>query len=89
MHIPLAQKQGELVFGKVRIDEGHRDTVERQVPGRIPGVFPFVGHGDDVFVIEVPPVAIPTTPAFWRWGWTSGISLQPPTYFIVIKLLAP
>ena len=32
---------------------------------------------------------IPTTPAFRRWWWTSGISLQPPAHFIVIKLLAP
>src|SRR5205823_11796508 len=63
--------------------------MERQVPGSVPGVFPFVGHRDNIFVIQVPPVAIPTTPAFRRWGWTGGISFQPPTYFIVIKLLAP
>ena len=77
------------MFGKVGIDEGQRNAVERQVPGGVPGVFPFVGHGDDVFVIQVPPVAIPTTPAF-RWWWRpSGISLQPPAHFIVIKLLTP
>jgi hypothetical protein len=38
VHVPLAQEQGELVFGKVRVDEGQGDAVERQVPGGVPWV---------------------------------------------------
>ena len=89
VHVPLAQKQRQLVFGKVRVDEGERDAVERQIPGGVPGVFPLIGHGDDVFVIQVPPGVIPAALAFSRWRWPQGVAGQPAAHFIMIKLLAP
>ena len=44
MHIPLAQEEDELLLGELRIDPRHRDHVEGEVPRRVPGVLPLVGH---------------------------------------------
>ena len=43
VHVPLAQQQQQLVLGEGRVDAGERDAVERQVPGREPGVLPGSG----------------------------------------------
>ncbi len=89
VHIPLAQEEGELMFRKVRVNEGQTNTVECQVPGRIPGIFPFIRHGDDVFVVDMPPVAIPPVLAFGRRGWARRVACQPLLHLIVVKLFAP
>jgi hypothetical protein len=34
------------------------DGVKRQVPGRIPRIFPFVGYRNDVLIHHVVPIAI-------------------------------
>jgi hypothetical protein len=38
----------ELLLGEVGVDERERHAVEGEVPGRVPGVLPLVGHRDDV-----------------------------------------
>jgi hypothetical protein len=63
--------------------------VEREVPGRVPGVLPLVGHGDDVLVVEVPPRVVAALPAGGRWRRLGGIALQPPPDVEVVELLAP
>src|SRR5271154_5431229 len=55
MHVPLAEKKDKLLLRIIRIYKRKRDTVESQVPRRIPGIFPFVGHGHDVIVVELRP----------------------------------
>ena len=89
VHIPLAQEEGELVFRKVRVNEGQANAVECQVPGGVPRIFPFVGHGDDVFVVDMPPVAIPSMLTFGRRGRARRVACQPLLHLIVVKLLAP
>ena len=57
VHVPFAQEEDELLLGERGIDAGQRNHVKGQVPGGVPGIFPLVGHGDDVAVEQVPPVA--------------------------------
>src|SRR5215211_5981677 len=44
MHVPFAQHQDELFLRELRIDERGGHAVERQIPRRIPWVFPLVRH---------------------------------------------
>ncbi len=89
VHVPFAGHENELPFGKVRVNQGQGQAVEGQVPGRIPGIFPLVGHGDDVEVVEVMPVVVTAvSPGCWR-GWGGGIAVQPLVHVEVVKLLGP
>ena len=56
MHVPFAREQHELVLGKLGVHQRQRDAVKRQVPRGIPRIFPFVGHGNDVGVVEMLPI---------------------------------
>src|SRR2546427_5359388 len=58
MHVPFPQHQSQLVLGKIGIDQRERDAMESQIPSGIPGILPFVRHGDDVGVVEMGPLAI-------------------------------
>ena len=66
VHVPLAAQQDQLGFRKFSIDVGQRDAVERQIPGRVPGVLPRVWHRDHVRVREVRPFRVAAAPAFAR-----------------------
>ena len=66
VHVPLAQQQHELLLREVGIDERQRHAVERQIPGRVPGILPLVRHRDDVGVVEVRPLVIAAAPALGR-----------------------
>src|SRR5205814_538557 len=58
MHVPLAHQQIKLALGKFTIDQRKRNTVEREVPGRIPWIFPLVRHRHYALVVQMPPVLI-------------------------------
>ena len=58
VQVMMAQEQHELPLGELEVDQGQGDGMERQVPGRVPGILPLVGHGDDVRVVHVEPVGI-------------------------------
>ena len=58
MGIQVAQHQQKLLFSEVEVHQRKRKRVEGQVPRRIPGILPFVGHGDDVAVEHVEPVGV-------------------------------
>ena len=58
VEIAFIQHQLQLVFGEVEIDAGKRNGVKRQIPCRIPGILPFVRHGDDVGVHHIEPVFV-------------------------------
>ncbi len=53
-----AQHQLHLLLGEIRVDDRERQGVEGQVPRRVPGVLPLVGHRDDVLVQHVKPLAV-------------------------------
>jgi len=50
VHVPLAQEKNQLIFGKIWIDFGEGDHMERQVPRSIPWVLPLVGHANNVAI---------------------------------------
>jgi hypothetical protein len=58
MHVPLAEHQDQLLLCKFEIDQSQRDAMKRQVPRRVPWVFPLVGHRDDVGIVEMRPAAV-------------------------------
>src|SRR5580700_5836298 len=89
MHIPFAEEKDELLLREIRVNEREGDAVKAQVPGRIPGILPFVRHGDDVVVIEVGPLLVAAFQAIRRRRRTGGIAFEPGTNVIVIKLLGP
>src|SRR6516164_6838688 len=62
VHIPVARQQQQLVLGKARIDRCQGDGMKREIPGRIPWVFPFVRHRDDVGIVQMQPVGIASLP---------------------------
>ena len=63
--------------------------MKTQVPGRVPGVFPLVGHGDYVGVVEVDPIVVPTVTTLGRRRWLRRVSLQPLADVVTVELLAP
>ncbi len=77
MHVPLAQQQNKLVLGKIGVHKRQRNRVERQVPGREPGIFPFVR------------IAIASFFPFRRRSRLPRIAFDPRSDVIVIALLGP
>ena len=89
VHVPLAAQQQELFLGEVRVDRGERHAVERQVPRRVPGVLPGVGHRDHVGVAEVRPRAVADRPPPWRRGRHRRVAVQPVLDVVAVVLLGP
>ena len=77
VHVPFAEEEFELVFGEVGIDFGHGEHVEGEVPSGEPGVFPFIGHGEDIGGVEVLPGAVAEGAAVWRWWGLEGVTGEP------------
>ena len=65
------------------------DAMKRQVPGGVPRILPFVGHRDDVGVVEVMPFVIASGHALCRGVGSAGIALKPTADVVMIELLAP
>ena len=78
----------ELLPREVGVDDRQRDGVKCQVPGGIPGVLPFVGHGDDVVVDHVEPVAVAAGTARGVEG-VGAVLLQPGVGIKIVVLLGP
>ena len=89
MHVPLAQHQDELILGKIRIHQRQRNAVKRQVPCGVPGILPFVGHGDDVGVVQMRPLVIAAVAALRRRRRIARIAFEPLLHHVVIELLGP
>ena len=77
VHVPFAQQQHQLLLRELGVDEGQRDAVERQIPGRVPGVLPLVRHRDDVGVVEVRPLAIAAVLTVGRRSRLQRVAAQP------------
>ena len=63
--------------------------METQVPCGEPRVLPFVGHGDDVSVVNVPPGVVAPSFASFRRLWHGRIAVQPIANHVVVVLLGP
>lgn len=88
VHVPLAQQEQELVFGKLRIHRGEGYHVEGGVPRGEPRVFPLVRHRQDVAREEVRPIGIPPAKPRLRWR-LGGSAFEPVFDDIIEKLLGP
>ena len=58
MHVPFTKHQDQLRLGKFRVNLCHRNHMKGKVPCRVPWIFPFVGHRDDVSIEQVHPISI-------------------------------
>ena len=59
MQVHRMEHQFHLLLGEVGVHNRERKGVEGQIPGRVPGILPLVGHGDDVLVQHVEPFRVP------------------------------
>jgi len=71
------------------VDPGHRQHVKRQIPGRVPGVLPLVGHRDDVGVVEVRPGTVAAGMTLVGRRRPGGVAGEPSLHVVVEELLAP
>src|SRR6185295_14395416 len=60
-----------------------------KVPRCIPGILPFVRHGDDIGVVEVRPVGITALEAFMRRFRHTGIAFEPSIDLVMVELFIP
>jgi hypothetical protein len=89
VHIPFACEQEQLRFGKFGINFREADAMERQVPRGKPRIFPFVGHGNDIRIVQVFPITVATAFAFrWR-GRLRWVASQPKINVVMKKLFTP
>src|SRR5882724_10111916 len=65
MLVPFAQNDIELTLGEERVDQSEGNAMEREIPRRVPRVFPFIRHRHDALIVEMAP-----------FGITSGVSLR-------------
>ncbi len=89
VHVPLAQHEQELLLGEAGVDQAEGDAMECQIPGRVPGVLPFVRHRDDVAAVVVPPLAIAPMLASLGRRRTRRIAVEPLRDIEVENLLGP
>ena len=61
VHVPLPSHEDELSLGELRVYESKGDRMKCEIPGRVPRIFPFVWHREDIVTIEVLPFEISTT----------------------------
>src|ERR1044072_1509748 len=89
MHVPFTGEQDQLALGELRIHHRQRDAVESQIPSGIPRVFPLIGHGDDIRVVEVLPLAVASMFALdWRL-WLRWVAFDPFWHVVIEELLTP
>lgn len=55
-HVPFSSHDVELFLGVSGIDHGERNAVESGIPNGEEGVLPLVGHRENVFDMEMPPI---------------------------------
>ena len=89
VQVGLGEHEVELALGEVGVDHAQGDGVEGQVPRRVPGVLPLVGHGDDVVVDHVEPGLVPGPPPPGRAQRVGVVLAEPHVEVEVVALLRP
>jgi hypothetical protein len=88
-HIPFPHNQQELVFGKAGINQGHGNALKSHIPCRVPGVFPFIGHGNDVLIFKMLPIVISSLFSSGIRGTDPIPIAQPFLHIKIIELFVP
>ena len=60
-----------------------------KVPRRIPGIFPFVGHRDDIVVVQVEPFLVAPLMAVCGRRGERRVAVEPPGDVVIVELLGP
>ncbi len=87
VEVVFLQHQFDLILGEIDIDQRQRGAVVSQIPGREPGIFPLVGHGDDIGRLEMSPGAVAAP--FPTVGRREVVAVQPAGHVVMEELLAP
>ncbi|MNI25009.1 hypothetical protein D3C73_786470 [compost metagenome] len=77
------------MLGKSRVDQRKGHRLKAQVPGRVPRVFPGIGHGNDVEIRQVPPMAVADVRAPRWWRRLRRVAIEPQIDVEIIQLLGP
>ena len=88
MQVNSLEHQLHLLFGEVGVHDRQRQRVEGQIPGRVPGILPLVGHRDDVLVEHVEPLRVPGV-AISGMQRVGVVLIQPVVAVEEEELLAP
>ena len=88
MQVDPLEHQLHLFFGEVGVHDRQRKRVEGQIPGRVPGILPLVGHRDDVLVQHVEPLRVPGV-AISGMQRVGVVLIQPVVAVEEEELLAP
>ena len=89
MRIKIPQHEQELVLGKIEVHQRKRNRMKSQIPCRIPGILPLVGHRDNVAVQHVEPLGIPDIAMSRARQGMSLMLVQPFVEIEIVVLLAP
>src|SRR6516162_5406879 len=85
----LEQQEPKLFLGIARINECKYDAMEGEVPGREPGILPFVGDRHDPHRIEMLPVLVTDAATRRRRRPFRAVAFQPDVDVEKIALLRP
>ncbi len=89
VHVPLAREQGELLLGELGVEERDGDGVKREIPRRVPGVLPLVGHREDLTVEEVGPLGVLAASPLWGRRGALRVAAEPALDVEAVELLRP
>ena len=89
VHVPFTREERELLLGEIGIDQRERDGVKCEIPCGIPGVLPLVGDGEDLAVVEVAPLVIPSPPPLVGRRREGDVAPKPAVHVEVVELLGP
>ena len=87
MHIPFFRQSNQLIFSKFRINHRKTHTMERQIPSRIPRIFPLVWHRYNVLIMKMFPIAV-SYKAFSLDG-EIRVAFHPFSNVVMIELFVP
>src|SRR5262245_28129218 len=63
--------------------------MEGEIPRRVPRVLPFVRHRNDVRIVQMRPIVIPSVATFSRRRWEIWVAVEPGLHDGVRLLVAP
>ncbi|MNK48715.1 hypothetical protein D3C87_675500 [compost metagenome] len=87
VHIPFFRHCNQLGFSEFRINHTKTHAMERQIPSRIPRIFPLVRHRDDVFVVKMLPIAV--SDVAFSLNREIRVAFQPFSNVVMIELFIP
>ena len=89
MLVAILHQQQQLFLRECRIDQRERGRVKREIPRRVPRVFPLVRHRDNVRIAQMPPVGVAATLAAGRRGRLQRIAVHPASDVEEVILFRP